>query len=112
MWQKVVAVAQSTVANSAWRKPNVYKRIGIIIVDIFEDASVPSLVLDISLAAEAFLAVYQGRANRILLKSRDGRRVSLPAHHLRPYIGHEGVRGCFQLEFSGDGRLLSLHRLA
>lgn len=72
----------------------------------------PSLVLDISLTAEEFVAVYQGRANRVLLRSRDGRKVSLPAHHLRPYLGHSGVRGTFELEFSGDGKLLNLRRLA
>ncbi|MNT37494.1 hypothetical protein D3C72_1736330 [compost metagenome] len=79
---------------------------------IVEDASMPSLVLDISLTADEFLAVYQGRANRVLLRSRDGRKVSLPARHLRPHLGHAGVQGTFQLEFSADGKLLSLHRLA
>ncbi|HAQ86720.1 MAG TPA: DUF2835 domain-containing protein, partial [Pseudomonas sp.] len=44
----------------------------------------PSLLLDIALPAEKLLAVYQGRANRILIKSREGTSVSLPAHHLRP----------------------------
>ncbi|MCY1372881.1 hypothetical protein D9M69_601180 [compost metagenome] len=72
----------------------------------------PSLVLEISLTADEFLAVYQGRANRVLLRSRDGRKVSLPAHHLRPHLGHGGVRGTFQLDFSVDGQLLSLRRLA
>lgn len=72
----------------------------------------PSLVLDISLTADEFVAVYQGRANRVLLRSRDGRKVSLPAHHLRPHLGHTGVRGTFQLDFSADGELLSLRRLA
>ncbi|MFZ6049620.1 DUF2835 domain-containing protein [Pseudomonas sp. CR3202] len=72
----------------------------------------PSLMLDISLTADEFLAVYQGRANRVLLRSRDGRKVSLPARHLRPHLGHAGVRGTFELEFSGEGRLLNLRRLA
>ena len=72
----------------------------------------PSLVLDISLTADEFLAVYQGRANRVLLHSRDGRKVSLPARHLRPHLGHAGVRGTFELDFSADGELLSLRRLA
>ena len=72
----------------------------------------PSPVLDISLTADEFLAVYQGRANRVLLRSRDGRKVSLPARHLRPYLGHGGVRGTFELDFSADGKLLSLRRLA
>ena len=41
-----------------------------------------------------------GDAGAILLRSRDGRRVNLPAHHLRPFIGHDGVHGTFRLDFS------------
>ncbi|CAN7555028.1 DUF2835 domain-containing protein [Pseudomonas sp. LjRoot71] len=71
----------------------------------------PNLVLDIALSAERMRAVYQGRANRILVHSRDGRRVSLPAHHFRQFLTHEGVYGSFELEFSASGELLSLRRL-
>jgi hypothetical protein len=79
--------------------------------DHFEDASMPSLVLDIALPAERFLAVYQGRANRVLLYSRDGRKVSLPAHHLRPFLRRDGIHGVFELEFSAAGELLDLRQL-
>ena len=72
----------------------------------------PSLVLDIALSAERLMAVYQGRANRILLHSRDGRRVSVPAHHFRPFLTHDGVYGAFILEFSDTGELLDLRRLS
>ncbi len=72
----------------------------------------PCLILDIALSAERLRAVYQGRANRILVQSREGRRVSLPAHHLRPFLTHDGVYGAFELEFSAAGELLSLRRLS
>lgn len=71
----------------------------------------PSLVLDIALSAEKLLAVYQGRANRVLLKSREGKRVSLPAQHLRPFLGRDGVQGTFELEFTEAGQLVRLYRL-
>lgn len=71
----------------------------------------PSLVLDIALPAEKLLAVYQGRANRILIKSRDGRNVSLPAHHLRPFLTRSGVFGSFEMEFAPEGQLIRLRRL-
>lgn len=71
----------------------------------------PSLVLDIALSAERLRAVYQGRANRILLHSRDGRRVSVPAHHFRAFVTHDGLQGSFELEFSSAGELLNLRRL-
>ncbi|MCU1716282.1 DUF2835 domain-containing protein [Pseudomonas sp. 5P_3.1_Bac2] len=71
----------------------------------------PSLVFDINLGAESLQLVYQGRANRILVKSRDGRSISVPAHHFRPFVSHSGVQGSFALEFSSRGELLSLRRL-
>lgn len=71
----------------------------------------PSLVLDIALPADRLLAVYQGRANRILIKSREGRNVSLPAHHLRPFLTSEGVFGSFEMEFADQGKLIALRRL-
>jgi hypothetical protein len=88
-----------------------YAACGKIAALICEGASMPSLVLDIALSAERLRAVYQGRANRILLHSRDGRRVSLPAHHVRPFLTHEGVYGAFELEFSAAGELVNLRRL-
>lgn len=71
-----------------------------------------SLVLDIALSAERLQAVYRGHANRIMAQSRDGRRVSLPAHHLRPFLTHEGIYGAFVLEFNASGELLSLRPLS
>lgn len=71
----------------------------------------PGLVIDIALPAERLLAVYRGVANRVLVPSRDGRRVSLPAHHLRPFLDHRGVYGTFELEFSATGELIQLKRL-
>lgn len=70
-----------------------------------------SLVLDIALPADKLLAVYQGRANRILIKSREGRTVSLPAHHLRPFLTSAGVFGSFEIEFSSEGKLICLRKL-
>ncbi|MFG0806768.1 DUF2835 domain-containing protein [Pseudomonas fluvialis] len=71
----------------------------------------PSLILDIAVSSDLYLAVYQGRANRILLRSRDGRKVSLPAARLQPYLTDAGIHGSFELEFSSDGKLLRLSRL-
>lgn len=69
------------------------------------------LQLDISLPAEEFLRVYQGTANRVLLRSRAGKSVSLPAGRLQPFLTHEGVYGSFELSFDADGKFISLRRL-
>lgn len=66
------------------------------------------LHLDISLPADEYLRVYQGSANRVVVRSREGRTVSLPARHLQPYLSHDGVYGSFVLTFDKDGKLISL----
>ena len=70
------------------------------------------LILDLALPAERYLAWYQGRADDVFMVSRDGRRVSLPAHHLRPFLTHQGVYGSFVLQFTDEGKLIKLERLA
>lgn len=70
------------------------------------------VVLDICLPADRLQAVYRGQANRVLVVSRDGRRINLPAHHLRRFMTHSGVHGSFELEFDDAGQLLALRRLA
>jgi len=69
------------------------------------------LVVDIAVPAERYLAWYRGYADRVLMHSRDGRRVSLPAHHLRPFLTHDGIYGSFLMRFTSDGKLVSLQRL-
>lgn len=70
------------------------------------------LIIDVALPAERYLAWYRGSAQRVLMNSRDGQRVSLPAHHLRPFLTHDGVYGSFVMRFTDEGKLLSLERLA
>lgn len=66
------------------------------------------LHLDVSLSADEFLRVYQGTANRVFIRSREGRSVSLPAKYLQPYLTHEGVHGSFIMTFDQNGKLISL----
>lgn len=66
------------------------------------------LHLDVSLPADEFLRVYQGSANRVFIRSREGRSVSLPAKYLQPYLTHEGVYGSFIMTFDNTGKLISL----
>lgn len=69
------------------------------------------LIVDIAVPAERYLAWYRGQADRVLMYSRDGRRVSLPAHHLRPFLSREGVYGSFVMRFTSEGKLISLQRI-
>ncbi len=69
------------------------------------------LIVDIALPAIRLESIYRGDANRLMLRARDGRRVSLPAHHMRPFIDHRGLYGSFELECTAEGRLLAVRRL-
>jgi len=69
------------------------------------------LIIDVALPAERYLAWYRGQAKRVLMRSRDGRSISLPAHHLRPFLTHEGVYGSFVMRFTSEGKMVSLERL-
>lgn len=69
------------------------------------------LIIDVALPAERYLAWYRGDAKRVLMRSRDGRSISLPAHHLRPFLTHEGVYGSFVMRFTSEGKMVSLERL-
>ena len=69
------------------------------------------LIIDLALPADRYLAWYRGQAGRVMMRSRDGRSISLPAHHLRPFLTHEGVYGSFVMRFTAQGKLVSLERL-
>ena len=70
------------------------------------------LHLDIALPADEFLRVYQGSANRVFLRSREGKSVSLPAGRLQPFLTHDGIYGNFELTFDAQGKFISLRQIA
>jgi hypothetical protein len=111
VWQRHKAVAQALLVKMAGFARSLGVACGKMGGFIYHGVCMASLLLDLALSAERMRAIYQGRANRILVQSRDGRRVSVPAHHFRPFLTHEGVYGCFELEFNSSGQLLSLRRL-
>ncbi|GEK48188.1 DUF2835 domain-containing protein [Halomonas pacifica] len=68
----------------------------------------PSIDIRLALSAEACLAHYEGRIERVIARSLDGRRVAFPAVALRRLVGRDGVHGCFRLHFSAAGRFESI----
>lgn len=111
VWQSLKGSALAFPAVSTGFLPSERSAYGKIGAVICKGASMPSLVFDIALSAERLRVVYQGRASRILVQSRDGRSVSVPAHHFRSFLTHDGIYGSFELEFSAAGELLNLRRL-
>lgn len=55
---------------------------------------------------------YQGLYNKIQVTTHTGQSLSLPAHHIRPFIEPSGVSGLFELTISDQNKFVSLHKIA
>ncbi|MAV24695.1 MAG: hypothetical protein CMQ05_01070 [Gammaproteobacteria bacterium] len=71
-----------------------------------------SVIIDISIPAHEFIALYQGTKRDVQVIARDGTRVRFPANHLRQFVTRSGVEGSFRLEFSRDHRFLNISQIS
>jgi hypothetical protein len=55
---------------------------------------------------------YQGLFSAIQVTTHTGQTLSLPAHHIRPFIETKGVHGQFELTIDGSNKFVSLHKIA
>lgn len=69
------------------------------------------ITFSIKISSQEYLKSYQTTGCSVSIISDDGRRLKLPAKHLRPYLTHTGILGRFELVFDGSS-LVSLKRLA
>lgn len=70
-----------------------------------------SIELEIRITRQDYLLRYRAPAAQVLARSRDGRSVRLPASALQRFVTHDGIDGCFRIEFDGAGRLISVERV-
>lgn len=71
-----------------------------------------SVVVDLLISADDYLAHYQGVARDVIATTRDGLTVRFPSGRLQPFITHDGIRGSFELKFDQNNRLLEVVRIA
>lgn len=69
------------------------------------------IYIDIRISAEEMMKLYQGVAQNVSVRARDGRRVQFPASSLRPYVTSSGVEGSFILIVDAQHKLQSISRL-
>ncbi len=69
------------------------------------------VTLNLYISADEYLKLYRGQAHYASARALDGRKVRFPAHILKPYVTHEGIRGLFEICFDGQGKFLSIRRL-
>ena len=66
----------------------------------------------LDLSSDEYLRYYKSQARHVLVQSNEGLTIRFPAEHLRPFVGHEGVHGRFELESTSDGKFVSLVKLS
>ena len=71
----------------------------------------PSLRFNLYISPDEYLRWYKSEAKDVVTKSLDGRTVRFPADVLRPYVSHQGINGCFEIEFSKAGKFQSITKL-
>lgn len=69
------------------------------------------LLVDLSISAEEYVKLYQGKARTVQAKSRDGRSVKFPANILVPFVQHDGIRGTFQIDYDVKQRFQQIRRV-
>ncbi|OQY20608.1 MAG: hypothetical protein B6I36_00285 [Desulfobacteraceae bacterium 4572_35.1] len=69
------------------------------------------LIFNVKISSENYLKFYQGQASWVNIVAEDGRRLKLPAKHLRPYLTHAGINGRFLLQFDNNSKMTALKRL-
>ncbi|MBR9827325.1 MAG: DUF2835 domain-containing protein [Oceanospirillales bacterium] len=70
------------------------------------------IVVDLRISSDECLKLYNGPSRVVSTRARDGRRVQFPAAVLRPWVLHDGVRGCFRIRFTPEGKFSDIKRLS
>lgn len=60
------------------------------------------------LSSKECLDYYQGHYKYVQVVSETGKRIQLPAHHIRKFVTPNGINGYFKLLLSGDNKFIDL----
>lgn len=65
----------------------------------------------LTLTYEQCLPYYKGDMQAIIVRSDCGKRVQIPAVHMRKFIDTLGIRGHFRLTLDEENRFIQLEKL-
>ena len=69
------------------------------------------VIVDIAIAPEEYLKLYEGVAENARVTARDGRKILFPAKILRPFLTRQGIRGSFCIYFDKNNKFTGIDRL-
>ena len=69
-------------------------------------------VFSVNLSSEHVLQYYQGKKNRVQVRTQDGQSMSIPYDVLLKFVTREGIYGTFEISYGNDGKLGELRKLS
>ncbi len=66
--------------------------------------------VSLNLSVSEVERVYQGNAQRVVARLKDGRSIQFPARALRSIVDKEGVHGEFVLEVDDEGKYFGIRK--
>lgn len=70
-----------------------------------------SITVQLEISVHEFQRLYEGSAQDVNARCLEGRRVRFPAHILRPFVTHSGIKGTFSIHFGEDNRFKSIEKI-
>ncbi|NLJ91724.1 MAG: DUF2835 domain-containing protein [Aeromonadales bacterium] len=58
------------------------------------------------------LQYYQGQVGALTVRTEQGVRLQIALHHFRPFVGHNGLQGRFEIELTNKHQLHQLRQLS
>ncbi|NRA55376.1 MAG: DUF2835 family protein [Gammaproteobacteria bacterium] len=69
-------------------------------------------LFNVRLSYEQLLPIYNGGADKIVVRDFTGRTIELAAKHFKPFLTRQGINGDFKLLTETSGKFHSLTRLS
>lgn len=70
-----------------------------------------TIIVDLSIPADEYVALYQGVVKDVVAKARDGRVIRFPANILQRFVTRNGVYGSFAIYFDSGNKFCGIDRL-
>ncbi|MGY3857942.1 DUF2835 family protein [Aeromonas sp. NJAU223] len=68
-------------------------------------------IFHLALSRDEIMLMYQGHANRLVVRTEQGLTLELGLEKIRPFVATNGVHGRFRLSTEDDHRFVRLERV-
>ena len=69
-----------------------------------------TFTMKLAIDADEYRKLYAGQARDVVVRATNGQTIRFPASALRGFVGHDGVRGVFEIQVTSDNRLVTICR--